>query len=57
MSKFFGEREIFARYIGEKLIIATYNGAVLIWQSIKSCFSGFWNNMQSWNNGEGWKNK
>lgn len=49
-------REIAAIHIGRKTITALYNGAVLIWQSVRSCFgSGWWIDDKPWLDDEGWK--
>ena len=38
-------------------IAAIYNGAVLIWNMIRSCFgAGYWRNDAPWSNTDGWKN-
>lgn len=58
MSRFWGSKEITARYLGQFVISTAYKGLQLIWQIVKSCFGGgFWNNKSPWNNGDGWKNQ
>lgn len=52
-----GDKEIIAGYIGTKLLSYIYKGALLIWQSVRSCFgSGYWVNEKPWLNDESWKN-
>ena len=46
-----------ATHFGGKTVAAIYNGAVLIWNMIRSCFgAGYWRNDAPWSNTEGWKN-
>jgi hypothetical protein len=42
---------------GKTVIGKIYKGAVLIWESVASCFSkGYWLNNKRWTNDKGWKN-
>lgn len=53
-----GKNAIGAIYYGRKIISAVYKGALLVWQSIRSCFgSGSWLNDKPFINEESWKNK
>ena len=46
-----------ATHFGGKTVAAIYNGAVLIWNMIRSCFgAGYWRNDAPWSNTDGWKN-
>ena len=39
------------------IITAVYEGARLVWEAVKCCFSkGYWINAQPWKNNEPWKN-
>lgn len=53
-----GGKEISGIYFAGKAISAMYNGAVLVWEAVKSCFGkGFWINDKPWINDDSWKNK
>lgn len=50
-------KEFSEAHFGGRTITAIYNGALLVWQAIRSCFgAGFWKNDAPWANNEGWKN-
>lgn len=51
-----GDREIAAVRMGERAVMSVYLGAVLVWQSIRSCFgSGVWAEGKPWMDSETWK--
>jgi hypothetical protein len=54
---YLNQKEFSETHFGGKAVSAIYNGALLVWQAIKSCFgAGYWKNSAPWSNSEGWKN-
>lgn len=50
------QNEIGAIRYGKMVISAVRKGAMLVWQSVRSCFgSGVWINDKPWLNDESWK--
>jgi hypothetical protein len=51
------KKDIILIYRKKKPIQLIYKGLHLVWQGIRSCFSGgFWVNEKPWTNTDGWKN-
>lgn len=51
------KKEIILLHYKRKTFQLVYKGLHLVWQGIRSCFSGgFWVNDKPWLNTEGWKN-
>ena len=51
------DREVIGVTAKSKIIMAVYQGAILIWEAIRSCFgSGVWISAKPWLGADTWKN-
>lgn len=56
--KWIGKDKVDGMYIGKQAVGQLYYGAILIYQTIRSCFGrGFWINNKAWINKDSWRNK
>lgn len=56
--KWIGKDKVDGMYIGKQAVDQLYYGAILIYQTIRSCFGrGFWINNKAWINKDSWRNK